>query len=126
MATTKKHTVGYILAFVSATLMLTFGGYTGYGYLAVTAAMGLSWLYMAWSGYKTSDDRAWAKKLFVASVLTITVLSVMMSIDFRAPATSEMLLACAPQPNAAHRGKFAAELNSGTTLNTQISLVSSW
>jgi protoheme IX farnesyltransferase len=107
--TTKKHVVGYMLAFVAATLMLTFGGYTGYSYLAVAAAMGLSWLYMAWSGYKTSDDRVWAKKLFVSSILTITVLSVMMSIDFRVPATSEMLLACAPQSNAAHRAEFATE-----------------
>jgi protoheme IX farnesyltransferase len=58
--------------------------------------MGLSWLYMAWSGYKTSDDRVWAKKLFVSSILTIAVLSVMMSIDFTAPAASVGLLACRP------------------------------
>jgi protoheme IX farnesyltransferase len=109
MATTKIHVVGYMLAFVAATLMLTFGGYTGYSYLGVAAAMGLSWLYMAWSGYKTSDDRVWAKKLFVSSILIITVLSVMMSIDFRVPAGSEMLLACTPQSKLAHRGKFATE-----------------
>jgi protoheme IX farnesyltransferase len=106
MATTKKHVVGYMLAFVAATLMLTFGGYTGYGYLAVAAAMGLSWLYMAWSGYRTSDDRVWARRLFVSSILTITVLSVMMSIDFRVPATPQMLLACAPRPGAAHKAVF--------------------
>jgi protoheme IX farnesyltransferase len=88
MRAAKKHVVGYMLAFVAATLMLTFGGYTGYSYLAVAAAMGLSWLYMAWSGYKTSDDRAWAKKLFVSSILTITVLSVMMSIDPSTRATA--------------------------------------
>jgi protoheme IX farnesyltransferase len=93
MLTTKKHVVGYMLAFVGATLMLTFGGYTGYGYLAVAAALGLFWLYMAWSGYKTSDDRAWAKRLFVSSILIITVLNVMMSIDFRVPARSEMRVA---------------------------------
>jgi protoheme IX farnesyltransferase len=107
MATTKKHVVGYMLAFVAATLMLTFAGYTGYSYLAVASAMGLSWLYLACSGYKTSDDRVWAKKLFVSSIVTITVLSVMMSIDFRVPTTSERLLACAPQSKVAHRGGFA-------------------
>jgi protoheme IX farnesyltransferase len=106
MAATKKHVVGYMLGFVAATLMLTFGGYTGYSYLAVAAALGLSWLYMAWSGYKTSDDRVWAKKLFVSSILTITVLSVMMSIDFKVPATSDMLLACAPRPGAAYKGEL--------------------
>jgi protoheme IX farnesyltransferase len=92
----KKHIVGYMLAFTAATLMLTFGGYTGYGYLAAAAAAALSWLYLAWSGFKTSDDRTWAKRLFVCSILIITVLSLMMSIDSTMPARPDMLLACAP------------------------------
>jgi protoheme IX farnesyltransferase len=103
----KKHVIGYMLAFVAATLMLTFGGYTGYSYLAVAATMGLSWLSLACWGYKTSDDRGWAKKLFVSSILTITVLSVMMSLDFTVPAPSDMHLASAARSNAAHRGGFA-------------------
>lgn len=76
--------------------MLTFAGYTGYRYLAVAIVMGLFWLYMAWSGYKTSDNRGWAKRLLVFSILSITVLSIMMSIDFTVPATSDMLLTYAP------------------------------
>jgi protoheme IX farnesyltransferase len=96
MAAAKKHILGYMLAFIGATLMLTFGGYTGYIYLAVVVVMGLFWLYMAWSGYKTSDDRVWAKKLFVFSILSITVLSIMMAIDVRMPAASNLFLACTP------------------------------
>jgi protoheme IX farnesyltransferase len=96
MPAAKKHIVGYILAFMAATLMLTFGGYTGYGYLAVAAALGLSWLHMAWSGCRTSDDRLWAKRLFVFSIVNIFVLSVMMSVDFTVPATSKMLLTYIP------------------------------
>ena len=91
----KKHIVGYILAFMAASLMLTFSGYTGYTYLVVVALLGLSWLVMAWSGYATSDERLWAKKLLVVSILNIFVLSVMMSIDFTVPATSEMILTVA-------------------------------
>ena len=94
--TAKNHIVGYILAFMVATLMLTFGGYTGYHYLAVAAALGLSWLFMAWSGYRTSDDRLWAKRMFVFSVVSITILSVMMAIDFTIPPPSTMLLTYAP------------------------------
>jgi protoheme IX farnesyltransferase len=89
MPATRKHVIGYMLAFVAATLMLTFGGYTGYRYLLVALATGVSWLYMAWSGYKTWDDRGWAKRLFVSSILFITVLSFMMSIDFRVPAAPD-------------------------------------
>jgi protoheme IX farnesyltransferase len=88
----RRHMVGYILAFMAATLMLTFAGYTGYATLAVAAGLGLSWLYLAWSGYQAADERLWAKKLFIFSILTIFILSVMMSIDFTAPVPPEMLL----------------------------------
>jgi protoheme IX farnesyltransferase len=86
----KKHILLYILAFLLATLMLTIGGYAGMSYLAVAAAMGMYWLYMAWTGYKAVDDKVWARKLFVFSIFTITALSVMMSLDFKVP--SELLL----------------------------------
>ena len=93
----KKHIVGYILAFISASLMLTVGGYTGYLYFVVVSVMGLSWLYLARSGYRTPDDRLWAKKLLVFSLLNIFVLSIMMSIDFTTvPAASDLLLTYAP------------------------------
>ena len=91
-AAAKKHMVGYILAFMAATLMLTVGGYTGYRTLAVAALLGLSWLYLAWSGYKAADERLWAKKLFIFSILTIFILSVMMSVDYTTPVPPEMLL----------------------------------
>jgi heme o synthase len=93
----KKHIVGFILAFMAASLMLTFGGYTGYSTFAVATVLGLAWLYMAWSGYKAPDEQLWARKLFIFSILTIFMLSLMMSIDFTAPVPSEMLLSCAPQ-----------------------------
>ena len=93
----KKHIVGYILAFMAASLMLTVGGYTGYFYFVVVSVMGLSWLYLARSGYRTPDDRLWAKKLLVFSLLNIFVLSIMMSIDFTTvPAASDLLLTYAP------------------------------
>jgi protoheme IX farnesyltransferase len=95
-AATRKHIVGYILAFVAATLMLTFGGYTGYSTVAVATVLGLSWLYLAWSGYKASDERLWAKKLYIFSILTIFILSVMMSVDFTPAVQSETLLTYAP------------------------------
>jgi len=92
----KRHIVGYVVAFVATTLMLTFGGFTGCGYLAVAVALGLFWLYLAWSGFRTADDGRWARRLFVFSFMSIFALSVMMSIDATVPATSAMLLTCAP------------------------------
>jgi heme o synthase len=95
-ATAKKHIVAYILLFMAATLMLTFGGYAGYSTFAVATVLGLSWVYMACSRYKASDERLWAKKLFIFSILTIFILSVMMSIDFTTPVPSQMLLGYNP------------------------------
>jgi protoheme IX farnesyltransferase len=86
IAVAKRHILYYILAFLVATLMLTLGGYAGMSYMAVAAAMGMYWLYMAWTGYKAADDSKWARKLFVFSIFTITALSIMMSVDFKTPA----------------------------------------
>jgi len=90
IAAAKKHIIGYILAYTVATLMLSFCGYTGYRYLAVSAILGLSWLWLAWVGFRTSNDRLWAKRLFVFSILSIFILSVMMSIDFRVAAADRL------------------------------------
>ena len=95
----KKQIIVYILAFLAATLTLTLGGYTGYSYLAAATAVGSIWLIMALSGFRTSDDRLWAKKMFVFSVLTIFVLTVMMSIDFTVPDTADTLLTDAGSPS---------------------------
>ncbi|GKW04011.1 heme o synthase [Pectobacterium carotovorum] len=88
----KHHITLYIVAFAVATLMLSLGGYAGYKYLIVAAAVSVWWLGMALSGYKNAiDDRVWARKLFVFSIVAITSLSVMMSVDSMAPA-HEILL----------------------------------
>ena len=88
----KHHITIYILAFMIATLMLSLGGYAGYKYLVVAAVVSLWWLGMALSGYKsTNDDRLWARKLFVFSIVAITALSVMMSVDFMTPSSKDLL-----------------------------------
>jgi heme o synthase len=92
MSAARKHMIGHILAFVAAASMLTFCGYTGYCYLLVVAVLGLSWLHLAWSGYKASDERLWAGRLYKLSILCIFALSIMMSIDVTAPAGSSVLL----------------------------------
>ncbi|WP_340616276.1 heme o synthase [Xenorhabdus entomophaga] len=90
IAVAKNHITLYILAFMVATLMLTISGYAGYKYLVVAAAVSIWWLGMALSGYKTSNDRIWARKLFLFSIVAIMSLSVMMSVD--SSASPESLL----------------------------------
>ncbi|NUU64629.1 protoheme IX farnesyltransferase [Enterobacteriaceae bacterium BIT-l23] len=87
----KNHITLYIIAFAVATLMLSLSGYAGYKYLIVAAAVSVWWLGMALSGYKTENDRVWARKLFVFSIVAITSLSVMMSVDFMVPESGNLL-----------------------------------
>jgi protoheme IX farnesyltransferase len=82
----RKRIACCVALFVGVVPMLTFAGYTGYGYLAVTAASGLSWLCAALFGCKASDDRLWARRQFIFSLLNVCAVSVMMSIDFAHPA----------------------------------------
>ena len=92
----KKHIVGYIAAFLAAALMLTVGGYTGRSFFMVAAATGLFWLLLACWGYRSSDSRRWARRLFVFSIFSITILSVMMAIDYTMPTTAGLLLTRTP------------------------------
>lgn len=91
ISVTKNHIILYILAFAVATLMLTLSGYAGYSYLIVASAVSIWWLGMALSGYKTSNDSIWARKLFVFSIVAITSLSVMMSVDFNVAVSTRLL-----------------------------------
>lgn len=84
---TKKHIVWHTIAFIFATQMLTAFGYAGRAYLAAATVLGLCWLCMALHGYKTRDDRLWSRRLYLFSILTIFILSIMMSIDFAKPPT---------------------------------------
>ncbi|MCG6880985.1 MAG: heme o synthase [Deltaproteobacteria bacterium] len=96
IATTRNHMIIFMLAFTVAAMMLTFCGYTGYRYLGVTVVICLFWLYTAWIGHKKGNDRTWSRQLFINSILTITLLCIMMSIDFTVPFAGDMLLACKP------------------------------
>lgn len=88
----RNHITLYIVAFMIATIMLTLSGYTGYTYLAVIAAVNLWWLGMALSGYKSvSNERIWARKLFIFSIIAITSLSIMISVDFMKPTAASLL-----------------------------------
>ncbi|XPE66633.1 hypothetical protein ACNKHR_05335 [Shigella flexneri] len=48
---------------------------------------------MALRGYKVADDRIWARELFGFSIIAITALSVMMSVDFMVPDSHTLLAA---------------------------------
>lgn len=79
---TKINMLVYINAFIIAALLLTFFGYTGYSYLVVAVLLGFIWLSLCIKGLNAkTDDRLWARKMFLFSLIVLTLLCVMISAD---------------------------------------------
>lgn len=78
---TKIHMMFYIVAFIISAAMLTVFGYTGYTYLIIAALLGLSWLWLCIRGFKSNNDTLWARSMFRHSLVIITLLSIMISVD---------------------------------------------
>ncbi|WP_068471050.1 heme o synthase [Candidatus Protochlamydia phocaeensis] len=81
MHVTKVHMLLYILAFIVVALMPTVFHYTGYAYLFMAALLGLIWLGLCIQGFMSDNNRLWARSMFRFSLVTITLLCVMLSID---------------------------------------------
>jgi protoheme IX farnesyltransferase len=77
----KKRMLAYILAFTCASLLLTFFEYTGYFYMTVVAILGTAWTLLALQGFKCSNDKLWAKKMFRLSLVIITLMSLVIPLD---------------------------------------------
>lgn len=80
---TKYQIYIYTALFVTATLLLTAFGYTGYVYLVVMGLLGAYWLWLGAKGFETKTKKAseaWARKMFRFSLIMILAVSLMMSI----------------------------------------------
>lgn len=87
IASTKVHIVLYVVAFAAAALSLALAGFAGVGYLLTAVLVSIWWLLLAVSGYRDNiDTTRWARQMFAFSIIAISALSVMMSID--APTSS--------------------------------------
>lgn len=75
---TKLSMLVYIVAFTFACIMPTILGYIGIIYFVAALSLGLVWLLLGIQGLKTKDDAAWARKMFLFSIVNITLLCVMM------------------------------------------------
>lgn len=75
---TKISMMVYIVAFTVAAVMPYFFGYSGFLYFVVALSVGVFWFFKGLKQYRTQNDVLWAKKLFLFSILGITVLSAAM------------------------------------------------
>jgi len=81
--TAKHRIVFYIAVFSCVSALLPLTGRVGFGYLAIALATSAWWLVMALRGYRQNTDVVrWSKQVFAFSILQITVLSLMMALDY--------------------------------------------
>jgi len=78
---TKIHMILYTIAFILTTSLLTLFGYTGYAYLVVATLLGTTWLWICTQGFKAADDKLWARKVFIYSLVVITGLCGALAMD---------------------------------------------
>jgi protoheme IX farnesyltransferase len=78
-----------------AAALPTLFGYTGYVSFIVAAILSLTWLRLAIKGFKSPNDKLWARQMFIVSLVAITTLFITLSID-RTRAPKELSLAFFP------------------------------
>lgn len=76
----KKSILWHVIGFAIVCLSLSLLGYTGWIYFIAALMVGAVWLYFSIQGFRAEDDAVWARKMFLMSIINITVLSVAMSI----------------------------------------------
>jgi len=78
---TKKRILIYIIVFTLIVPLLTIFGYTGITYLIVMLSLSVVWFYRSAKGYNVVDTRIWAGKMFGFSLIVLTCLCVILSIN---------------------------------------------
>ncbi len=73
---TKIQMLIYVVAFIIASCMLTVTGYTGLIYLGVVILCGIAWLALSIQGFKAENDKKWARKMFILSLIIIMALCI--------------------------------------------------
>ncbi|WP_193161896.1 heme o synthase [Microbulbifer hainanensis] len=93
IAKAKRQIVLYIAVFSLVTVLLPLSGYTGAAFMVVACATSLWWLAMALRGYRRGIDvTSWARQVFAFSIVTITLLSITMALDFNAVAPNLLVV----------------------------------
>lgn len=83
ISTTKNRIILYILCFSCVTLILPLSGITGYKYSTISLIVNIYWFFTALFGYKKKQEKVWARKVFLCSIISIVTISIAMSFDSR-------------------------------------------
>ncbi len=80
MAYTKFNILIFVILFFLVTLLLPILGVTHLFYFITASFLGFIWIGLSVWGFFVEDDIAWARKLFLFSIINITLLSIAMGV----------------------------------------------
>lgn len=78
---TKIQMLIYIAAFTVAAIALAGFGYAGNAYLASAMLLSAAWFGFCIRGFWARDNKRWARKMFLISLVVLMLLFIMMSVD---------------------------------------------
>jgi len=80
VAAAKRQIVAYVVAFALGNVALSVFGKAGVVYAVAMLALSLVWLMRGLRGFHAKDDVAWAKRMFLFSLIVVMGLSVFISV----------------------------------------------
>ncbi|WP_151192879.1 heme o synthase [Cysteiniphilum sp. JM-1] len=80
MLYTQVNALIFVVLYVIATLMLAVVAHVHLLYLAVAFILGIAWIALSIKGFKAEDKAHWARKMFIFSIVSITLLSIFMAV----------------------------------------------
>ena len=79
---TKISMLIYIVAFIIVSVLPSLFGYAGYVYFATALCLGLIWFYLGLQGIRSQDNKVWSRKMFLFSIINITLLCLAMATKY--------------------------------------------
>ena len=73
MLYTKASMLCYVILFSILNVSLTFFDFTGKIHFLNATLVGIYWIYLSISGFKTQDEPKWGRKMFFTSIIVITL-----------------------------------------------------
>lgn len=77
---TKKSMLGYLFTFIFVAIAPAIFGLVSWAYGGIAFVLSTTWFYLALRGFKKEADGVWARKVFLFSIVVITVLSFAMAL----------------------------------------------
>lgn len=85
MDATRVSMLLYIAVFLLVVPLLSIFGYTGAFYLVVSIMLAASWFTLGLAGFSTENPKQWGRKMFLFSLVVITSLCIIISINSLLP-----------------------------------------